>query len=99
MILSCGEWGHYYEKIILQYVDDTIEEILVNFYEWTLDIPASANTEAFRGTSMDQTTGETFSDAFLFAQNFVLKNYKQLSRIILPECPHAHIFSITLGSN
>ncbi|OBZ15002.1 hypothetical protein A8L34_14070 [Bacillus sp. FJAT-27264] len=95
-ILCCGEWGHYFEKIIIQYCDGDQQELFVNFYEWTLSTSLSNDTQIFKGSSIDQSNDEHWGAAYLFGQSYKLNGDKELLNILLPDSPHSHIFSITL---
>ena len=96
--LCCSEWGDYFDKVVIEYSDGKVEELFLQFYDWSCNSPSSGWSIAIEGEAIDtRNINSRGFPVYLFYKKFILINNKStVKRVILPHCINAHIFSITL---
>lgn len=94
MILSCAEWGNYFETIIINYTDGFSINIPFEVSDWAMKNQASHEVVAWDGVCIK--IGDYKGVAYIYAQGHLLSHNGFISTIILPNCSNIHIFAISL---
>lgn len=98
-ILGCGDESNITEKITIKFYDDTEEKITIQFTSWWVpkeynEIIAWKGKVASMGNNKMHITPHLFT---IYAQRYNINSYKNIKKIILPDCPNLHIFGLTLA--
>ncbi len=97
MVLGCCEWGSYSEELIVNFVDDTSEILIIKLSDWGIKEPILGDKIAWRGHASKIDSKEEIFPVNIYAQKLYLNHKKAIKSIELPDCPNMHIFSLTLA--
>lgn len=98
MILGCSESGNYSERMKLQYENNLLMTVPLEFTDWQLQ-PFFNDIVAWSGKGAKRCNDEIKpleSDVKLFAQRYKVDSTRFLEGIHLPDCPNIHIFAISV---
>jgi len=100
MFLGSAEFGNHSEEILLEYNDGTSEEVTIEFTSWLGSKPTFGECVAWSGKAAVR--GDTGVVVYpfpvhIYANAYIINNRKLIRKLILPQCPNIHVFSITLA--
>jgi len=98
MILACTTWASFTEELTIHFLNEEIKNIKIEFTEW-VSPPVFKEAIAWQGTGIRKNMNNNSCNVgvSIFAKSYLLDSGLAIDRIILPNCPNIHIFSITFS--
>lgn len=94
--LACSDWGECKDFFQLQYVDETIENKVLDISEWVPDKNVIQRNVCFTARKTLKTLEYEFEQCHVYYYELECNYDKELSLIRLPNCENIHIFAVTL---
>jgi hypothetical protein len=98
-ILACNEWGSSQKQLIVQFMDGKEVNLTFEISDWAATNPLYSEKIAWTGRAIDRKNGEANLmpvPVHIYAQTIRVLKKQKLNKIVLPDSPNTHIFSITL---
>jgi hypothetical protein len=94
--LACSDWGDCKDFFQLQYKDKTIDNNLIDIYEWVPNKDGIQDNICFISQKVLKNTKYEFERCYIYYYELLCNYDKELAFIRLPYCENIHVFAVTL---